>query len=84
MHIVWFLLIGLFAGFLAGVLTRGSGFGIVGNLIVGVLGAILGGFLFRLVGLASENLLGSLITATVGAIVLLFLLSFVGPRKPAK
>ncbi len=84
MDIIWFLLIGLAAGFLAGVLTKGSGFGIVGNLIVGVLGAILGGFLFRLVGLSADNIIGSLITATVGAIVLLFLLSFVAARKPAK
>lgn len=84
MDIVWFLLIGLAAGFLAGVLTKGSGFGIVGNLIVGVLGAILGGFLFRLVGLSANNIIGSLITATIGAIVLLFLLSFVAARRPAK
>lgn len=84
MDIIWFLLIGLTAGFLAGVLTKGSGFGIVGNLIVGVLGAILGGFLFRLVGLSANNIIGSLITATIGAIVLLFLLSFVAARRPAK
>lgn len=84
MAIVWFLLIGLVAGFLAGVLTKGSGFGILGNLIVGVLGALLGGLLFRLLGLSAENLIGSLITATVGAVVLLFLLSFVGMNQRKK
>ena len=52
---------------------KGHSFGIVGNLIIGVVGAILGGFLFRLVGLAAIGLLGSLISATVGAIVLLFI-----------
>jgi uncharacterized membrane protein YeaQ/YmgE (transglycosylase-associated protein family) len=74
MHIVWFLLIGLAAGWLAGQIMKGGGFGIVGDMIVGVIGALLGGFIFRLLGIAAYGLLGSLITATVGAIVLLALL----------
>jgi uncharacterized membrane protein YeaQ/YmgE (transglycosylase-associated protein family) len=74
MDLVWFLLIGLCAGWLAGQLTKGGGFGLAGDLIVGVIGAILGGFLFRLVGLAATGLLGQLIMAVVGAVVLLFLL----------
>ncbi len=74
MNLIWFLLIGLIAGWLAGQFTKGKGFGLVGNLIIGVIGALLGGFLFALLGLSSNNLLGSLVTATVGAIVLLFLL----------
>lgn len=74
MHFLWFILIGLCAGWLAGQITKGEGFGVVGNLIIGVIGAILGGFLFGLLGLSSNSLLGELVTATVGAIVLLFLL----------
>jgi uncharacterized membrane protein YeaQ/YmgE (transglycosylase-associated protein family) len=77
MHIVWFLLIGLAAGWLAGQIMKGGGFGIVGDMIVGVIGALLGGFIFRLLGIAFYGLLGSLITATVGAIVLLALLRVV-------
>ena len=50
------------------------------NLVVGVIGAILGGVLFQIVGLAATGLLGSLICATVGAIVLLFLLQKFGKR----
>lgn len=76
-HLLLFLLIGLVAGWLAGLLTTRRGFGFVGNLIIGVIGALLGGWLFQLVGLRSESLLGGLITATVGAIVLLYLLSLV-------
>lgn len=75
MHIVWFLLIGLLAGFLAGVVMKGRGFGFVGNLLVGVIGAVLGGFLFGVFGLQSTSIVGSLITATVGAVVLLALVS---------
>ncbi|MFN7022125.1 MAG: GlsB/YeaQ/YmgE family stress response membrane protein [Phycisphaerales bacterium] len=80
MDILWFLLIGLAAGFLAGAILKGRGFGFVGNLIVGVLGALAGGFLFRLLGLATTNILGSLISATVGAIVVLLLVSFISKR----
>ncbi|MBP1623626.1 MAG: Transglycosylase-associated protein [Acidobacteria bacterium] len=69
----WFLVIGGIAGWLAGKLTRGTGFGLLGDIIIGVIGALLGGFLFGLVGLVSFSLLGSLITATVGAIAFLYL-----------
>lgn len=77
MSVLWFLLIGLAAGWLAGKLTKGGGFGLLGNLIVGVIGAVLGGFLFGLIGLRSTSLLGSLITATAGAVALLFALRHV-------
>jgi uncharacterized membrane protein YeaQ/YmgE (transglycosylase-associated protein family) len=50
MAFFWFILIGLIAGWLAGNFTKGSGFGLPGNVIVGVIGALLGGFLFRIVG----------------------------------
>jgi uncharacterized membrane protein YeaQ/YmgE (transglycosylase-associated protein family) len=72
--LVYFILIGLCAGWLAGQITKGKGFGIVGNLIVGVIGALLGGFAFGLLGLSATSLLGSLITATCGAVLLLWLL----------
>jgi uncharacterized membrane protein YeaQ/YmgE (transglycosylase-associated protein family) len=71
---VWFLLIGLAAGWLAGQIMKGGGFGLLGDLVVGVIGAMLGGFLFRLLGLTASGLIGELVTATVGAIVLLLIL----------
>ena len=74
MGLIWFILIGLCAGWLAGRITKGSGFGLLGNMAVGVVGAVLGGFMFGLLGLKSTSLLGSLVTATVGAIALLALL----------
>ena len=80
MEFVWFALIGICAGWLAGQITKGSGFGIIGDLIVGVIGAILGGFAFRLVGLEAFGLLGQLIVATVGAVLLLALLRIVRRR----
>ena len=74
MHIFWFLLIGLAAGCLAGQIMKGGGFGLIGDLVVGVIGAFLGGFLFDLFGLHATGLLGNLVMATVGAIVLIALL----------
>lgn len=77
MSFLWFLIIGLVAGFLAGLIMKGRGFGFIGNLIVGVIGAILGGFLFGLIGIESGGLIGSLITALAGALILLFIVGLV-------
>ncbi len=71
MDFLWFLLIGLAAGWLASQIMKGGGSGLVSDLLMGVIGAIVGGFLFGLFGLSATGLLGSLITATVGAIVLI-------------
>ena len=69
--IIWFILIGLAAGWLAGrIMKTGSGSALT-NLIVGVIGAVLGGLLFNLLGLSANGLTGSLITSTVGAVVLI-------------
>jgi len=73
MNIVWFLLIGLAAGWLAGRIMKGKGFGVAGNLVVGVIGALVGGFLFQLLGISAGGIIGALVMATVGAIVLLAL-----------
>ncbi len=75
--LILYLLIGLAAGWLAGRIMKGGGFGLVGDLIVGVVGAFLGGWLFDLLGISLGGLLGSLVTALVGAIVLLYLLRLI-------
>jgi uncharacterized membrane protein YeaQ/YmgE (transglycosylase-associated protein family) len=72
MDAVWFILIGLAAGWLAGQIMGAGSYGVVGDLVVGVIGALLGGFLFRIAGIPmSGGLLGSLVVATVGAVVLI-------------
>ena len=74
MNIIWFLVVGLVAGWLAGVLVKGGGFGLIGDLIVGVIGAVLGGFLFSTFGVSiGGGLIGSIVVATIGAVVLLFI-----------
>ncbi len=78
MTVIWFLLIGAVAGWLAGLAMKGRGFGVLGNIVVGVVGAILGGYLFGVLGVSTGGgVLGSLITAFVGAVVLLFLVGLI-------
>ena len=74
---LYFILIGLLAGWLAGRIMKGHGFGLLGNLVVGVVGAWLGSFLFNLFNLSSYGTLGIIVTATVGAIVLLYVVGLV-------
>lgn len=78
MEFVWFILIGLVAGWLAGLLVKGGGFGVVGDIIVGIIGALLGGFIFSSLGIsAGGGMLGSIIVATIGAILLIFILRLI-------
>jgi uncharacterized membrane protein YeaQ/YmgE (transglycosylase-associated protein family) len=80
MEFVWFLLIGLAAGYLAGQIMKRGSSGIVGDLIVGVIGAVLGGAILSLLGFTGSGLIAKLITATLGAVVLLFALGFIRKR----
>jgi uncharacterized membrane protein YeaQ/YmgE (transglycosylase-associated protein family) len=78
MDFIWFILIGLCAGWLAGQLVKGGGFGGGGDIAVGILGSLLGGYLFNILGVSTgAGLVGSLIVATIGAVVLLFLLRLI-------
>lgn len=71
MSLLWFLIVGVVAGWLAGKLVRGGGFGLVGDLAVGVVGAFIGGFLFRALGAsAGGGLIGSIAVATIGAVAM--------------
>lgn len=77
MHWVFFILIGLLAGFLAGQVMRGRSFGVLGNLIVGVVGSVFGGWVFGVLGISFGGLIGSLLCAFLGACLLLYLLRLV-------
>ena len=76
--LIWFLIIGAIAGWLAGLLMKGRGFGILGDIVVGIVGAVLGGWLFGALGIsAGGGLAGSLIVAFIGAVILLFLVRLI-------
>jgi uncharacterized membrane protein YeaQ/YmgE (transglycosylase-associated protein family) len=73
MYLLWEIIIGILAGFIASKLVSGSGMGILLDLVVGIVGAILGGWIFGLLGLAAYGLIGQLVMAVVGAVVLLLI-----------
>lgn len=83
MGLIWFIVIGALAGWLAGRFMRGNGFGLIGDIIVGIIGAFVGGYLFRAAGVEiGGGLIGSLIVAFIGAVVLLFVVRlFTGRRS---
>ena len=71
--IVW-LIIGAGAGWLAGVLVKGGGFGLLIDIVVGIVGAVIGGWLAGLLGIGFSGILGSIVIAVIGAVILLFVI----------
>lgn len=73
--LIWWLIIGLIAGFLASVVMRGGGYGIIGDIIAGVVGAFIGGWLFGVLGISiGSGVVGSIIVAFIGACILIGIL----------
>lgn len=72
--------IGLVTGFLAGVIVKGRGFGVLGDIVVGIFGAVVGAWLFTLVGLSAYGFVGTLLMSLVGAVAFLGLISLVVRR----
>ena len=73
--LIIFLAIGAFAGWLAGNLMKGDGFGLIGNIVVGIVGAVVGGWV--LLGISINGLIGSIVTAVAGASLLLFVVGLI-------
>ena len=72
------LIVGAIAGWLAGIIVKGYGFGLVGNIIVGIVGAFIGGYLFPSLGLWDlPGVPGSILSATLGAVILLFVIGLI-------
>lgn len=83
MFYLWYLLIGLGAGWLANILVRGGGSGLFINLIVGAVGGLLGGWLVSMFGWIASSTIGTLIASLFGAIFLLLIVSMFFSRAPA-
>ena len=78
MHYLWYIILGAVAGWLAGTIVKGGGFGLIGDIIVGILGGLVGGWLAGILGIGSGgSILGSLIIATAGAVVLILLVRMI-------
>ena len=81
MYFIWYLLLGLAAGWIANLIVKGGSSGLLVNLIVGLVGGVLGGWRFSLIGLVPVGTLGSLVTAVIGSIVLLWIAALLSHRK---
>ncbi|MBK5226820.1 MAG: GlsB/YeaQ/YmgE family stress response membrane protein [Thermoleophilia bacterium] len=79
-----FIIVGLIAGWLAGIITRARGLGCLMDIVVGVIGAIIGGYLFSLIDVAPQSFLGRVATATVGAVLLLLLLNAIAGKPSGR
>jgi uncharacterized membrane protein YeaQ/YmgE (transglycosylase-associated protein family) len=75
MKIIIMVIVGVSAGYLSGLIWKGRGFGFIGNLILGVCGALIGGFLFNLLGFRMYGIVAQIISALAGALILLWLIS---------
>ena len=74
---LWFLIIGIIAGWLAGNIMKGGGFGLIGDLVVGVVGAFIGGAAYSFLGFSAYGTIGEIIMATVGAVILLWIIRMI-------
>lgn len=81
MYFIWYLLLGLAAGWIANLIVKGGSSGLLVNLIVGLVGGVLSGWLFSLIGLVPVGTLGSLVTAVIGSIVLLWIAALLSHRR---
>ena len=79
--LIVFLIVGGVAGWLAGLIVKGGGFGLLGDIVVGVIGSVIGGWLFGRFGFGG-GLLGAGLSATLGAVILLLILRFASRRRP--
>ena len=81
--LLFWIIVGLIAGFLASVVMRGGGYGVLGDIIVGIIGALIGGFLMSLIGLGGSGIIYSIIVAFIGACILIAILRAVsgGARR---
>lgn len=71
--LIWWIVVGLVAGWAAGKIMKGSGYGTLMDIVLGIVGAVVGGFLLGLLGIHGEGLIGSIVVAIVGAVFVIWL-----------
>jgi uncharacterized membrane protein YeaQ/YmgE (transglycosylase-associated protein family) len=84
MDIIVFLLIGLVVGWIASVLVEGESKGGIRSIGVGIIGALLGGYIYRIIGITTYGLWGDISMSVIGAVVFLLVLSFFTARTKVK
>jgi len=81
-ELITILVVGCLAGWIAGLIMRGGGFGIIGNIVVGIIGAFAGRYLFDVLDVRiGTGIAGALVTAVIGAVVVLFIIGLIRGKK---
>ena len=71
--LIYWIVVGLIAGWLAGKVMKGGGYGVLVDIVLGILGGVVGGFVFGLLGLYAGSLIGQIVVAFVGAVILVWI-----------
>jgi uncharacterized membrane protein YeaQ/YmgE (transglycosylase-associated protein family) len=84
MVILWWIIVGLIAGWITGKLMKGSGYGVVMDIVVGIIGAIVGGFIMRAVGFSGQGgMIYTIVVAVIGAVLLTWIIRLITGRRTA-
>jgi uncharacterized membrane protein YeaQ/YmgE (transglycosylase-associated protein family) len=84
MYILWWIIVGLIAGFLTGKLMKGTGYGPAMDIVIGIVGALIGGYIMQSLGYAGQGgLLYTIVVAVIGACILVFLVRLITGRRTA-
>ena len=75
--LIWWIIVGLIAGWAAGKIMKGGGYGVIADIILGVLGAIIGGWVVGVLGFGGGGLIWSILVAILGAVILIWLVRLV-------
>ena len=77
MDILYWVIVGGIAGWLAGAVSKGRGFGLIGNIIIGLVGSVIGGYAFRALGLRAGGTCGNIVVAFVGGLILVTVVNLI-------
>jgi len=72
-HLIWWAVVGLIAGWAAGRIMKGGGYGVIMDIVLGIIGAILGGWVMGMVGIHAGGFIGTIIVAIIGAVILIWI-----------
>lgn len=84
MAILWWIIVGLIAGYITGKLMKGSGYGALMDIVVGIVGAIIGGFIMRSLGFVGSGMIYTILIAILGAVILTWIVRLVTGGKRAQ
>lgn len=80
--IIWWIIVGIVAGWLTGKLMKGSGYGVLPDLILGMVGALIGGWIFSAIGITTTSIVGGIIVAFIGAVIVVAIFRAITGRRP--